>query len=222
MKITWLGQAGLLFVTEQTTVLIDPYFSDSAASVAIHRKMPVSPNVWEIKPDLMLFTHDHIDHYDPETVPHFIHSKSAVTVLSPASVWEKVRLNGGNNNYVKMRPGVVWTHKDVTVTAVDAIHSDPHAIGYLIEHDQRTFYVTGDTLYAPAMSRQLPPKIDFVFLPINGKGNNMNALDAAKFCDCIDAKLAVPIHFGMLDEIDPTVFVWKNVLIPKIYEEMIL
>ena len=72
MKVTWLGQAGLLFQTKSTTILVDPYFSDSAASVACHRKMPVAPSVWEIKPDLCLFTHDHIDHFDPETAGHFV------------------------------------------------------------------------------------------------------------------------------------------------------
>lgn len=29
MKITWLGQAGLLFETGETTILVDPYLSNS-------------------------------------------------------------------------------------------------------------------------------------------------------------------------------------------------
>ena len=90
MKVTWLGQAGLLFQTESTTILVDPYFSDSAASVACHRKMQVDPALWEIKPDLCLFTHDHIDHFDPETAGHFVNKNTAVTVLSPASLKEQV------------------------------------------------------------------------------------------------------------------------------------
>lgn len=220
MKVTWLGQAGLLFVTDRTTILIDPYFSDSAASAAVHRKVGVPDFVWDIKPDLMLFTHDHIDHYDPETVPHFIHSKSAVTVLSPCSVWEKVRKAGGNNNFVRVSPGVVWSHGDVTVTTVEAVHSDPYAVGFIIEHQGKTYYVTGDTLFCPSALQNISTSIDYVFLPINGKGNNMNAIDAAKFCDCVNARYAVPIHFGTLDDLDPSVFVWKNVLIPTFYKEM--
>ena len=31
MKITWLGQAGLLFEIEDKTIVIDPYLSDSVA-----------------------------------------------------------------------------------------------------------------------------------------------------------------------------------------------
>lgn len=222
MKITWLGQAGLLLVSKQTTVLIDPYFSDSAASVAVHRKMPVSPSVWEIKPDLMLFTHDHIDHYDPETVSHFVRTDTAVIVLSPCSVWDKVRKTGGSNNYVRVSPGVVWTQGDITVTTVGAVHSDPHAVGFIIECEEKAYYITGDTLFCPTLYKELNKSIDVVFLPINGKGNNMNAIDAARLCDLIGAKLALPIHFGMFDDLDPSVFVWKNTLKPKIYEEMTL
>lgn len=222
MKVTWLGQAGLLFATDQTTILVDPYFSDSAASVAVHRNMPVSPAVWDIKPDLLLCTHEHIDHFDSETIPHFVNADSAVTVLSPYSVWEKIRKAGGKNNFVQISPGVVWTHGDVTVTTVGAVHSDPYAVGFVIECEGKTYYVTGDTLFCPPILTQMTQKIDVVFLPINGKGNNMNAVDAAKFCDCIGAGLAVPIHFGMLDDLDPSVFVWKNTMIPKIYEEMSL
>ena len=222
MKITWLGQAGLLFETDETTILVDPYFSDSASAIAVPRKMPVSPAVWEIHPDLLLCTHAHIDHYDPETIPHFVNADSELTVLSPVSVWEKIRAAGGKNNFVLVSPGVVWTHRDVTVTTVGAVHSDPHAVGFLISHNGKTYYVTGDTLFCPTLLRQIPSNVDVVFLPINGKGNNMNATDAAKFCDYLGAKLAVPIHFGMMDDVDPSAFIWKNSLIPTIYKEMTL
>ena len=36
MKITWLGQAGLLFETNGKTILIDPYLSDSVAQIEPH------------------------------------------------------------------------------------------------------------------------------------------------------------------------------------------
>ena len=222
MKVTWLGQAGLLFQTESTTILVDPYFSDSAASVACHRKMPVDPSVWEIKPDLCLFTHVHIDHYDPETAKHFVNENTEVTVLSPASVWEKIRLQGGKNNFVRVSPGVMWSQGDVEIQVVPAVHSDPLAVGFVIQHKGKLYYVTGDTLYSTDVTCEIPYPVDVVFLPINGKGNNMNATDASKFASEIGAKLAVPVHFGMLDDIDPACFVYENTKIPKIYKEMTL
>ncbi len=222
MKVTWLGQAGLLFQTDKTTLLVDPYFTDSAAEIAVPRKMPVDPDVWRIKPDLFLCTHAHIDHYDPETVKHFVNENTEVTVLSPNSVWEKIRLKGGKNNYVRVAPGVVWSQGDVEITVVPAVHSDDHAVGFVIFHEGKRYYVTGDTLFSLEVTWAIPYPVDVVFLPINGKGNNMNAVDASKFAAEIGAKLAVPVHFGMLDDVDPKCFVYENVLIPEIYKEMSL
>ena len=55
---------------------------------------------YDVKPDIMIFTHNHLDHYDPETVKQFITEQSNILVLATKSVWEDVRKMGGNNNYV--------------------------------------------------------------------------------------------------------------------------
>ena len=63
-------------------------------------------------------------------------------------------------------------------------------------------------------------EIDVVFLPINGAGNNMNMMDAARFAKAIGAKQVVPIHFGLMDSIQPKDFVCENKVIPEIYKEI--
>ena len=47
----------------------------------------------------------------------------------------------------------------------------------------------------------------------------MNAVDAQKFANDIGARLAIPMHFGMLDDIDPSIFEYKNKYVPTIYRE---
>lgn len=220
MKITWLGQAGLYLQTEQVSILVDPYFTDSAASVACHRKMPVDPMVWDLKPDVLLITHEHIDHYDPETIAHFVHSDSQVTVLSPRSVWDSIRKAKGQNNFVCVISGVVWTEGDVEICTVEAVHSDPFAVGYVLKVSGKTYYIAGDTLYSKHLAREIPCGVDVAFLPINGKGNNMSAVDAANLAKEIEAKLVLPVHFGMLDTLDPAVFEYENKMIPEIYKEI--
>ncbi|MBP5156111.1 MAG: MBL fold metallo-hydrolase [Clostridia bacterium] len=210
MKVTRLGQAGLLFVSGGTAVLVDPYFTDSAFAVSgVHRRSEAPAWVWDIKPDAVLITHDHIDHYDPETFSHFVNEKTAVTVLSPRSVWEKARLQGGGNNFVLVSPGVQWTCGGVAVKTVKAFHSDPYAVGFVLEAEGKTVYITGDTLYNPEAFKGAPAPFaaDYVFLPINGRGNNMNAGDAALLAAACRAKHAVPVHYGMLDDISPQSFV---------------
>ena len=60
--------------------------------------------------------------------------------------------------------------------------------------------------------------VDYAFLPINGKGNNMNAKDAADFAYEIDAKCAIPVHYGLFDSINPESFDYDSVKILEPYE----
>ena len=100
MEITWLGQAGLLLQKDGFTIMADPYLSNSVREInpENYRRVPVSKEIFNIKPDVMIFTHNHLDHYDPETVQKFINTDTSVTVLAPSSVWHDVRKYGGKNN----------------------------------------------------------------------------------------------------------------------------
>ena len=223
MKITWLGQAGLLFDNGKVKIMVDPYLSNSVEKVEPlnYRRVPVKEEFLSVTPDVMIFTHDHLDHYDPETAPIFLERKEKrMTVLSPSSVWQKARAFKAHNN-VQFNRGTSWTEYGFRFTAVKAEHSDVHAIGVLIEEldTAKIFYVTGDTLYNEAIFVDLPENIDIMFLPINGVGNNMNEEDAVRFFKKIGAKTAVPYHVGMFDEKSPEIFDADNRIILEIYKE---
>jgi len=221
-KITWLGQAGLLFEHHGYKVMIDPYLSDSVKEInpKNYRRKPVDESLFDIKPDMMIFTHNHLDHYDPETVGKFIAEDSAMTVLAPSSVWGEVRKIGGNNNYVLFNRHTQWSEGGLVFTAVKAEHSDPTPIGVIIDDGEKKYYVTGDTLYNEEIFADIPNDIYAVFLPVNGVGNNMNMTDAARFAKRVGAEKIVPIHTGMFDELDANVFECKNKVVPKIYEKV--
>lgn len=222
MKVTFLGQAGLLFEKDGFKIMIDPYLSDSVEKINPnnYRRVDVCRDIFNIKPDIMIFTHNHLDHYDPETARKFITERSGITVLAPMSVWENVRKYGGNNNYVLFDRGTVWTQNGITFTSVMAAHSDKTPIGVIIGDGKRNYYVTGDTLYNKQIFSDINKEIFALFLPINGVGNNMNMTDAARFSEKISPEKTVPLHFGMFDEINPERFNCKNKVIPEIYKEI--
>ena len=224
MKVTWLGQAGLLFDNGKVKIMVDPYLSNSVEKInpKNYRRMPIKNDVFDIEPDVMIFTHDHLDHYDPDTAPVFLgEGRNAMTVLCPSSVWQKARQHGKEHNYVLFDRHTEWSEKGFRFSAVRALHSDAYAIGVIIEDiiENKVYYVTGDTLYSREIFSDLPDKIDLVFLPINGVGNNMNAIDAARFFRDCGAKSAVPYHVGMFDEISPEIFDVKEKIILEIYNE---
>ena len=222
MKITFLGQAGLLFEKDNCKIMIDPYLSDSVKNInpQNYRRVPVDDRFLKMKPDILIFTHNHLDHYDPETVKHFITKQSSVTVLAPKSVWDEVRKIGGNSNYVLFNRHTVWTENGISFSAVKAEHSDSASIGVIVDDGQKKYYITGDTLYNKEIFEDISDDIYALFLPVNGKGNNMNMTDAAQFARRVNAKKVVPLHIGMFDSLSAYDFECKNKVIAKIYREI--
>lgn len=221
MKITWLGQAGLLFETDDLKIMVDPYLSDSVVKVNPnnYRRVPVDESFFNVRPDVMIFTHNHLDHYDPETVMRFINAETQITVLAPTSVWNEVRQFGGRNNYVMFNRWSRWTEKEVRFSAVKAEHSDAYAIGVILEAEGKKYYITGDTLYNEEIFGDLQEDIDVIFLPVNGLGNNMNMTDAKCFCERVGAR-AVPMHCGLFDNLDMHEFAYEDKVVPEFWQEI--
>ena len=222
MTVFWLGQAGLLFDFDGVKVTVDPYLSNSVEKVEPknYRRQPIDESFFDIKPDILILTHNHLDHTDPETLERLFSKHGGICVLASGNAWQTARKFGGDNNYVMFNRGTVWTEKGIKFEAVYAEHSDDKAVGVIISYGGRNYYITGDTLYNKKVIKDINIPIDVVFLPINGVGNNMNMTDAAHFAERIKAKTAVPIHFGMFDSLNAGNFGFKNRVIPEIYKEI--
>lgn len=223
MKITWMGQAGLLFEVGEKKIIIDPYLSNSVAKIQPQnfRRQPVDERFLKIRPDIIVLTHNHADHTDKETLKHYLGEDTSVVVLASYNAWKEVRQFGGvNNNYVMFNCGTVWTEGDITFEAIPAEHSDDFAIGVILNIDKKHYYITGDTLYNHKIFESLPNDIEAVFLPINGKGNNMNFSDAKRFVERINAKYCIPMHIGMFDDIKAEEWQVENKRIPKLYQSI--
>ena len=224
MKATFLGQAGLLFDFDGLRVMVDPYFSNSVGKLhpEKNRRQKADLSFLDERPDVLVLTHDHLDHTDPETLELLLREHSDICVLAGKNAWNTARQFGGDHNYVCFTPGCIWTEGTVSFEAVFAAHSDETAIGVLIRHNGKVYYITGDTLRSRRVAESLGCHPDVVFLPINGVGNNMNMADAAAFATEIGAKQAVPLHFGMFDDLNPTEFAFENRVIPEIWKEIVL
>ena len=226
MKVTWLTQAGLFFESDKIKVLVDPYLSDTLGErcEAKKRRMPVKEECFDLSPDVILITHEHADHLDPATLSHYLApDRAPVTVLAPEAAYFKLREMGGAHNYVLLSPHSVWSTKGVTFYSVRAEHSDRTACGFIMDDGDKTYYVSGDTLYnfdvIDDVLDLVESGVDYAFLPINGVGNNMNAKDAADFAYEIGAHFAVPLHYGLFDNIDPAEFDFDDAVVLTPYEE---
>ncbi len=222
MKVTWLGQSGLLFETDRIKVVVDPYLSTPKEGRV--RNIPADERYYDIKPDVILITHSHAYHLDEETLTRYLSDDGGnITVLTGARAYEKIKPIANGHNIVMLTPHTVWSEGGITFYAVKAEHTERDAVGFILDDGDKTYYISGDTLYNFDVIDDcldlVEDGVDYAFLPINGRGNSMNAKDAADFAYEIGAKCAIPIHYGMFDNIDPDDFDFDDRMILSHYEE---
>jgi L-ascorbate metabolism protein UlaG (beta-lactamase superfamily) len=223
----WLSGTGFVLKTSAGTQLyIDPYFSNAASQIfGIDRALPPPVPVEEAQPDLVIATHWHEDHLDPEGLP-LLAKRSPAEFLCPPSA--RSRLLGwgvARERVTAISEGETHTFRDLKITALPARHlagipgwEVPDAIGLLIETEGLRIYHTGDTEYdlrlrALAFDKERP--IDVMLTVINGAGGNMNAHEAALLAWHIRPKVAIPMHHilwkgfsgGEQATLDPQLFV---------------
>lgn len=200
MKGTWLGQAGFLLTADDgTTVMIDPYMSDSLLEKdgpAFTRQVPIRQEFIRT-PEILVLTHCHEDHMDLATLDQLFGEKR-MTVLAPANVWPVLRQRyPGRAEFILFTPGTEVTLECWHFRAVFAAHSDREAIGVVADCDGKRVYHMGDSLYHRQIFADPVEDIDLLILPINGKGNNMNAADAARMTRDLAPTAVLPMHWDL-------------------------
>jgi L-ascorbate 6-phosphate lactonase len=222
----WLGGSGFAFKTcAGTQVYVDPYFSNCAAAIfGLQREFPAPVSASEARPDLLVSTHWHEDHLDPEGVP-IVARNSRARFLGPPSCMS--RLLGWMvpaDRVSSLRAGETYDFKDVRVTGISARHVPgiagwevDDAIGVLLDFNGVNVYHAGDTEYdlrLRDLAHQPHIRIDACMLPINGTGGNMNAHEAALLAWQLKAATVIPMHHRLWKEfpnreqatLDPRVF----------------
>ena len=214
MNLTWLGQGGFLLECNGRRLVIDPYLSDSLAkSHGTFRLIPPPMTIDQVVPDVVFVTHDHLDHFDPETMVPLFNTFPNCRLVGPESVVEHGRREGfAEERMCCISPGRSVEMAGYRLTATPAHHSDRLAVGLLIEAEECLLYVSGDTLYKPTLATDVlalaPRAIDCVIICINGKLNNMDAACAAQVVEQLRPSLAIPMHYGMFakNTVDPQEF----------------
>lgn len=225
MKVTWLTHAGLLFENDGISILVDPYLSDSLGDKdpSKKRRIPVEEKYLGISPDVILITHSHPDHLDRATLDRYLRgAEKTVTVMANATAYGELTKIGYDHNLVLLAPHSVYSVGGVTFYAVKAEHTERDAVGFIIDDADKTYYVSGDTLYNFDVIDDcldlVEDGVDYAFLPISGTHNNMNPKDASDFAYEIGAKAAIPTHYGLFDEVDPEEFDFDDRVIIKPFE----
>lgn len=214
MIVQYLGQAGFLFQSGDLTVVVDPYLSDSIdrlpgspAGFWARNYPPPRRPVEMTGVDLVLCTHDHLDHADPETLQGIAAASPGCVFAGPGRTVEAMQdCDLAAERTVVLDAGRPWTFRDVRIEPVAAAHEQyeqdsagrQRFLGFLLRWGRLTLYHAGDTVVTPALRQAVTGRgVDIAFLPINGGDDRRRALDVVGNMDAeAAAAFAVESGFG--------------------------
>jgi L-ascorbate metabolism protein UlaG (beta-lactamase superfamily) len=187
LKITFIGHGTLMFTFGGKIIHIDPY-----SRVADYSRLP--------KADLILITHEHRDHFNPDVISMI--KKDNTEIILTKKCAEEV--DGG----IIMKNGDVKTVMGLKIEAVPAYnivhmrrenmpyHPKGDGNGYIIAFGNKRVYVAGDTENIPEMKAL--EDIDIAFLPMN-LPYTMSPEMVADAAKAFKPKILYPYHYGRTD-----------------------
>jgi len=205
----FLGHSTVRVELAGRTVLTDPLLAPTVG--LLRRVVPLpQPSAWA-GVDLVLISHLHGDHLH---IPSLRTLGRGVRILVPrgAGAWLRGR---GFPRVDELSAGEGLQDGDLRITAVRAEHSGhrwgprsthgpaTEAIGFLLEGDGSTVYVSGDTGLYDGMAILAERDVDVALLPVWGWGPNLgpghlDPVGAADAAALIRPRIAVPVHWGTL------------------------
>lgn len=218
-----LGQSGVKLLLPKLVVYVDPYLSNSVQELDSHdlaRLVPIpSPPEEVADADIVLITHNHIDHCDPHTLVKLSKASPQAHFFCPAPVLRKLAEWGIPQERVSLTSESWCDIKSgIRIRAVPAAHQEIHrdadgnleCIGFLLEYCYYRFYFAGDTMARQEIIDNLvvDGPIDVAFLPVNEHNffrwrrcilGNMSVREAFQFGQEIGARHVVPVHWDMFE-----------------------
>ena len=177
---TWYKQAAYQWKGDGLTIYIDPWDATTDETA-----------------DLILITHAHFDHFQPDEIERL--SGSGTKVVAPRSFAADVP-----GEVTPVAPGDSVEVAGVKIQAVPAynvveerLEMHPKSndwVGYVLELGGHTYYHAGDTDHVPELETI---RADVAFVPIGGT-YTMDAIEAGGLVRAMTPGLAVPMHYAFV------------------------
>ena len=192
LQITFLGHGSLFFTFKGMDIFVDPF-----SKVADYKLLP--------KADLILLTHEHRDHLDPEAL-HAVRTTSTKVILTETcqrQVAGDIVMHNGDKRTINGIPVEAVPAYNLVHKRPDGQLFHPRGIGngYILTFGERRVYVGGDTENIPEM--KMLRDIWVAFLPMN-LPYTMTPEMVADAVKAFRPEILYPYHYG---ETDPTLIV---------------
>jgi L-ascorbate metabolism protein UlaG (beta-lactamase superfamily) len=218
--LSWLGQAGFILRSGTTTALMDPFLSTGHDRDYPSGLLPGDATGI----DLVLCTHEHVDHFDAESAPAIAAASPQAVFVVPTPIVDMVTEAGiAPDRVVGAQPGDALELAGLRIRAVPALHGvtmqDAYGfgedlsgglirfLGFVVDAGGVRLYHAGDTIHYAGMEDPLRDlEIDVAMLPINGRDaareargivGNLSEREAAWLAAAIGAEVVLPMHYDL-------------------------
>lgn len=187
LKIVFIGHGTLMFTFQGKIIHVDPF-----GEMTDYTKMP--------KADIIVLTHEHMDHLDPKALG-ILRTAKTVVVLTQSCAKQ---IEGG----IVMNNGDVKTIEGLKIEALPAyniahkrdsgqpFHPKGIGNGYVITFGDKRVYVAGDT--EDILEMKEIKDIDIAFLPMN-LPYTMTPEMVTNAAKVLKPKILYPYHYGETD-----------------------
>jgi L-ascorbate metabolism protein UlaG (beta-lactamase superfamily) len=226
-RLYWLGQAGFVLDYACARLIIDPYLSDSLAekyrgTARPHTRMMAGPVLPEQCAfiDLILCTHAHTDHMDPDTLKPLITHNPSARLIAPRAVREQAALRSGIgvDQLILVDAGdSLRPIQGISITATRSAHEKLEVdgnghhrfLGYGMDIGVARLWHSGDCIQFEGLEREARAlRPDICLLPVNGRRpelsdngvpGNFTLDEAIALSRAVGASDMIAHHYGLFD-----------------------
>ncbi len=205
--IIWLGHATFYMQIDGVKILTDPVFWD----VPLFKRlipMPIEPKF--LKPDIILISHGHYDHFDVKSLKALDIYKKQTKIIVPLNLSKYLKKGA---NVVELDWDEEYSYKGIKVTAVAASHWHRRKLfdfnkslwcSFLIAGKDKSIFFAGDSAFDShfeEIARKY--KTDIALMPIGAyepreimQYNHMNPQEGLNAAKILKAKKMFPYHYA--------------------------
>jgi L-ascorbate metabolism protein UlaG (beta-lactamase superfamily) len=211
-----LGQVGVGIKGPGGVIYVDPYLTDYGGEEGrIPRNFLPPAEPGEItNASYVLITHNHVDHFDPETLARIAAASPGARFYGPHTC-DFSKVVESSERVTAPRVDEAYAVGEARVTAIPSAHTEPEwsesgypYLGYVLEWNGVTVYHSGDTVIYEGLIEKLRRwSIDVMFVPINGRDyfrtaqgiiGNTDFREAAELAETLDVMLTIPTHYDLI------------------------
>jgi L-ascorbate metabolism protein UlaG (beta-lactamase superfamily) len=167
--------------TSRHMLLIDPADYFSAEEVRALTRL-----------DIILFTHEHYDHFDATSAIKIQEATGAIIVCNPGA-YAQLMGQVPAESLLLLEPDKTAEVKDARITAIKSVHPGKVPIMVIVDMDGLSLFHGSDSGYTNVLERY-EDKAKLAFIPIGTPSPTASVNDAIKMVKALRCRIAVPIH----------------------------